>query len=315
MKKRNIIEISEDDIFSMGEDILSILLFDRTTRRNIIWATDDYESYGDSYNAKFPIVLEQIIGKNSNVIQPRATKAKWNQLSRTKDKAEVFTPSWVCNIQNNLIDAQWFGRENVFNSTKGSTWKATSGNIDFSSDKGLSWKKYVDEKRLEITCGEAPYLVSRYDSVTGKSIALTERIGLLDRKMRVINENVTDENEWINWTKRAFESVYGYEYQGDSLLLARENLLFTFIDNLWWKYKRNPTHKELKDIALIISWNIWQMDGINFTVPFYGIYEQYHQMSLDECNENMLEPCYCKIRDWRSKETLFYHTLIKRESE
>ena len=31
---------------------------------------------------------------------------------------------------------------------------------------------------MEITCGEAPYLVSRYDAVTGEVINLKSRIGL-----------------------------------------------------------------------------------------------------------------------------------------
>ena len=48
---------------------------------------------------------------------------------------------------------------------------------------------YVISKRIEITCGEAPYLVSRYDTVTGKKIDVVDRVGLLDRKLRVINEN------------------------------------------------------------------------------------------------------------------------------
>lgn len=38
----------------------------------------------------------------------------------------------------------------------------------FSEDK--DWRKYVDARRLEISCGEAPYLVSRYDTVTGCEI-------------------------------------------------------------------------------------------------------------------------------------------------
>ena len=29
--------------------------------------------------------------------------------------AEVFTPSWICNAQNNLIDNAWFERKDVFN--------------------------------------------------------------------------------------------------------------------------------------------------------------------------------------------------------
>ena len=35
----------------------------------------------------------------------------------------MFTPSWVCNAQNNLIDDAWFGRKGVFNEeiTKGET--------------------------------------------------------------------------------------------------------------------------------------------------------------------------------------------------
>ena len=90
-------------------------------------------------------------------------------------------------------------------------------------------EKYVDAKRLEISCGEAPYLVSRYDTVTGKEITIEQRIGLLDRKLRVVGENTNTEEEWFKWTKRAYESTYGYEYQGDSLLIARENLLSTLL--------------------------------------------------------------------------------------
>lgn len=59
-----------------------------------------------------------------------------------------------------------------------------------------SWKAYVDERRLEIACGETPYLVSRYDTVSGKTIDLFNRIGL-DRKMRVIHENTSTEEEWF----------------------------------------------------------------------------------------------------------------------
>ena len=60
--------------------------------------------------------------------------------------------------------------------------------------------------------------------VTGETIPIAKRIGLLDRKLRVVSENTETEEEWFTWTKRAFQSVYGFEYQGDSLLLARENL-------------------------------------------------------------------------------------------
>ena len=312
MELQNRVDVSEADIHSMGADILDILLFDRTTRRNIIWATCDYENYGSDYNAKCPISAKVILGHNSEIIQPRATKAKDSQLLRTKVKAEVFTPSWMCNIQNNLIDTQWFGYKNVFNIEHGHTWTATSGTVIFPNKKGFSWKNYVDEKRLEIACGEAPYLVSRYDTVTGQTIPLFERIGLLDRKMRVVNENVKNDEEWYKWTKRVFESIYGFEYQGDNLLLARENILFTFIDYYMDRFNQAPEHKELREIAHIISWNIWQMDGVSFTVPFQFNYEQDYPKYVGKYEGNH-SPYFCKIRDWRSKKTVFYHSLVMRE--
>jgi hypothetical protein len=238
-------------------------------------------------------------GGSEKFIRPRITKSYEKQNNRTRNKAEVFTPSWVCNEQNNLIDEQWFGRKNVFNIAKDRDWIPNNEKIEFPNVKDKTWKDYVDARRMEITCGEAPYLVSRYDTVTGEVINLKSRIGLLDRKIRVVSENAKNEDEWIKWTVRAFQSVYGYEFQGDNLLLARENLLHTFIDNVRDKLKREPSLKELKRIATIISWNLWQMDGLTFAIPFSELREEYQQMSLFENLEDLKEKPedkYCKIK-------------------
>ena len=98
-----------------SKEVLQILLIDRTTNRNIIWGTDDYDPLGEEYYSHYPILFELITGKNSGVIQPRILKTKESQGNRKKGKAEVFTPSWVCNAQNNLVDNAWFGCENIFN--------------------------------------------------------------------------------------------------------------------------------------------------------------------------------------------------------
>lgn len=303
-------DIFENDITKIGMDILEILLFDRTTKRNIIWATSDYEMYGEEYNSRFPITVNLISNINSNIIQPRVKKNKSNKLTRTKEKAEVFTPSWICNIQNNLVDSEWFGRKDVFNIETDKSWITTNEVISFPKDNKHSWKKYVDDKRLEITCGEAPYLVSRYDTVTGTPIAVKDRIGLLDRKLRIVNENTDTIENWYKWTKRAFESIYGFEFQGDSLLLARENILYTFIDNYVFKFNSVPDNKKIKEIAIVISWNIWQMDGLKFTVPYEKVYEQFFQIPIESSTSNQNQPCYCKIKDWRSKETLTYKSIV-----
>lgn len=305
------IDISESEIQEFDKSLLRILLFDRTTRRNIIWGTSDYEEFGPEFNAQLPITVNLITGENKNLIQPRILKEKESQTNRTKDKAEVFTPSWMCNEQNNLIDAAWFGRVNVFNKQQNNTWLPVDRKIEFDDKPRRRWKDYVDEKRLEIACGEAPYLVSRYDTVTGSPISIQARIGLLDRKLRVVSENTSTESDWLKWTIRAFQSIYGFEFQGDNLLLARENLLFSFIDYLNSKFGREPSYIELKTIAEIISWNLWQMDGMTFTVPYRSITEQYCQMSmLDTPEDSTSISCYCRIRDWRAKKTITYASMV-----
>ncbi|MGY6771614.1 hypothetical protein [Gallibacterium sp. ZY190522] len=294
-----------------SKDVLKILLIDRTTRRNIVWGTDDYETLGREYNSHFPILIELITGSHSDVIQPRILKTKENQGNRTKEKAEVFTPSWVCNAQNNLVDNAWFGREDVFNRETEKGWETSTDKIIFPEQKNKTWQKYVDERRLEITCGEAPYLVSRYDTVTGEPLALKDRIGILDRKMRVVSENTHSETEWLKWSERAFQSVYGFEFQGDSLLIARENLLASYCDYMEDMLDRQPTEKELINIAKIISWNLWQMDGLTYTIPYEKAVEPITQMSIFDFKKKD-EKSLCIIKDWRAKKNYTFQDLANK---
>ena len=148
----------------------------------------------------------------------------------------MFTPSWVCNAQNNLIDEAWFGRPNVFNTeyvdeNGEHLWTPTEGKIQFDNKNSeRSWQAYVKDTRMEMTCGEAPYIVSRYDTVSGNRIPVSHRIGLLDRKLRVISENVDNKGEWMKMAKEALKATYGFEWQGDNLLLARVAIFYSIID-------------------------------------------------------------------------------------
>lgn len=296
--------------------MLKLLLKDKTTKKNIIFATNAYSSDNYQIDEKTQITESLLLGFNSYDIQPRVYKSMELQAERTRKKAEVFTPSWVCNKMNNHCDEEWFGRKNVFNIEIEQGWETITEKIEFP--EGKDWKKYVDSKRLEITCGEAPYIVSRYDASTGEIIPFKNRIGILDRKMRVINENTDEEKEWMNWTLRAFQSVYGYEFQGDNLLIARINLLVSFVDYMQEKWNRMPTDKELKKVVNIICWNIWQMDGLSGMVPFGKPIEEYKQMSFFDFMEEHLEKnddiaLPCKIYDWRSNESVIYNSI--KESE
>lgn len=311
------IDILKLEIANINKELFDVLLKDRTTKKNICWATEHYICHGYCYYPQEPITQNLVTKENTKIIQPRIAKAIKEQTKRTKEKAEVFTPSWVCNEQNNLVDEAWFGRKNVFNIMSGNSWETTKEKIEFPKEK--SWKHYVDAKRLEISCGEAPYITSRYDTVSGKEIPIKVRIGLLDRKLRIVNENTDTLEEWFKWTTRAFESTYAYEYQGDNILIARQNLLYTFIENMQYKFEHDPTHAQLKKIARIISWNIWQMDGITMTAPFSEKPRVNVQMTFfdytDNATQQKQEPIPCRIYDWRCNNSLEFRSMLKREKD
>ena len=212
------------------------------------------------------------------MIRPRAVKSKREQTQRAKDKAEVFTPAWICNAQNNLIDEAWFGRtEGLFNSPDPEDplkWINNEEPISFDGT-GKDWKDYVADMRLEITCGEAPYLCNRYDAVTGEyNKDVKYRIGMLDRKLRIVSENTKDSKEWILWAKVALRSTYGFEWQGDNLLLAREALFFTFEEHYIARFGEKKFNQNkmrmMPGVAYIVSWNVWQMDGLTYGLPGYA---------------------------------------------
>lgn len=252
--------------------ILKTLLCDRTTGRNIIWADNEYEALGDGYMGDDEITVEKITGVNSGVIKPRIAKAVEQQSLRTKSRAEVFTPSWLCNQMNNDLDEVWFGRRDVFNTEAiadggAKTWAATNEPISFPKTKGHGWHAYVEAPRLEITCGEAPFVCSRYDTVTGDELPVDERVGFLDRKLRIVTEKTKTRKEWVRRALDALRATYGFEYQGDNLLIARINVLETFVEHLRDRWGSDPEQDELEQAAWIVSWNFWQMNGFTDAVP------------------------------------------------
>jgi hypothetical protein len=305
-------DILENEILINYPKVLETLLFDQTSKKNIFWATDNYKVLGNEYSFFSYILPELITGKNGNVIMPRVKKDKQTQQTRSKNMAEVFTPSWLCNSQNNLIDNKWFNSENNFNfeliEDNGlRTWRTNDKKIVFPENK--SWGNYISENRLEITCGEAPYVVSRYDSTSGDFIPISNRIGILDRKLRVVNENCETKEEWLNASEKAYKHTYAYEWQGDSLLLSREAMLYTFIENYSYKFGELPPIHSIEKVAYIISWNVWQMDGIKCVIPNSCRFESIAQLFGDEVKTECIgcktdnvkrhNGIYSQIKDWK----------------
>ena len=322
--------------------ILETLLRDRTTGRNIIWADNEYEALGDGYMGDDEITVEKITGLNSGVIKPRIAKEQEKQSQRTKTRAEVFTPSWLCNQMNNDLDEAWFGRRDVFNSEVttedgAKTWAATTEPIAFPKKKGHGWHAYVEKSRLEITCGEAPFVCSRYDTVTGDELPVGERVGFLDRKLRIVTEKTKTRKEWVCRALDALRATYGFEYQGDNLLIARINVLETFVEHLRDRWSSNPTQEEIEQAAWIVSWNFWQMNGFTDAVPTnkmgaevestLGTFEEpepeplqpslfdlFDDVFLDDATDGSKEELketvpLCVIYDWKNGEPFEFVSL------
>lgn len=165
---------------------------------------------------------EEMTGVDLFTIVPRHVKRLAEQKTRTKRHAEVYTPLKVCRQMIDFIDDD-FGKR--------------------------PWQEYVDSRRLEITCGEAPFICSRYDAGTGEEIPIEKRTGILDRKLAVVKKN-DGSREWI---LRAVQACYAYEYLGDSLYIARRNVLQTVYD--YFGVAPNG-------LINVIAWNFWQMDGL-----------------------------------------------------
>ncbi len=325
------VDVSEQQIHEhyRDEHVLETLLLDRTTGQNILWGTDDYcqgETDTD-YAHGAQIKVELITGEqHEGIIKPRVMKSRDAQKARAKDKAEVFTPAWICNAQNNLVDEAWFGYKNPFNAPNSSKknpheytlapLKKNDPEQKVKFPEGKTWQDYILLNRMEVSCGEAPYLVNRYDSdspaVRFRDKVLM-RIGLLDRKMRVVCENASSEKEWMVYTRKAFQHCYGFEWQGDNLLLARENMLFSMFDYYQYQFGEDkiPPAEFVREIAEIISWNLWQMDGITLQL-IYAPKKKYESDSerniFDDRDPN---ETFCKIKDWDEDKVLVFASLVK----
>lgn len=300
------IDIREDYLLKK-DSLLDILLQDKTTGNTILWATDSYEQKGKKYAPLAPITSDLVTGKNGKLIQPRSVKSKEEQLLRTRDKAEVFTPLSIIKQMNEACDTKRINKNN--------------------------WQEYVSLLKLEITCGEAPFIVSRYDPVSDKQelLPLNKRVGFLDKKLSIVSKYCNTQEDWLKWAKIAFQSSYGYEWQGDSLLIARENLLYTFIDYYQDKFNEMPSLELQKEIAEIIVWNIFQMDGLKYVIPMSCKTEQVIIKGAEtlfgkEDDQIIEKPCegcekklaykhngiYVKIMDWVEGKTIKFVDILSK---
>lgn len=299
-----IINISDDMIELNRAGLLKKLLEDKTTKGQILWGTDAYRERGPAFEREREMDTSLLLYENAGLLKTRARKAFEQQSERTRQHGEVFTPRWICDVMIDHLDKEWFGVKE----------------IDFLSSMDVlfvkkKWKKYVDLKRLEITCGEGPFLVQRYDVSTGNIIPVPERKGILDRKLQVVSRYAETEEEWKIWAKRAYEATYGYEFQGDNLLISRVNFMMTYREFYQKRWQKEPELSEWEKIENIITWNLWQMDGLTGEIPYARmdpLGPDLFQLADPAFKEEDIHPA-CRIYDWRNeKKSVAFNEIGKR---
>ena len=233
------VDFTADIDFLHGRGLLAPLVLDHATNRPIVWATDAYADLGEGFQARDCITSARIRSLSPFRLRPRAAKSVATRASRTKTHAEVFTPLHVC---RRMIDS-----------------------VPFPSRP----EAFLRATCLEIACGEAPFLVQRYDPGTGRLVPPGERHGILDRKLRLCSELADGKERFLKLALAAVRSVYGCELQGDSLLIARINVLLSVLDAYCGRFGSRPDHSTaLRPFALAIAWNLFQVDMLTGTVPF-----------------------------------------------
>ena len=83
-----LIKISEYPV----KPVLKLLLTDKTTKQNIVFATGSYSHLGAHCGEESHIDEDLLLGMDAMLIQPRVLKNASEQADRTKKKAEVMTP-------------------------------------------------------------------------------------------------------------------------------------------------------------------------------------------------------------------------------
>lgn len=156
----------------------------------------------------------------------RFEKSAEDQKARTRKRGEVFTPIFIV---EKMVD---------------------------EVTKDLSREELIEKTYLDLCCGEGHFITTRYDPYTGAAVPEPERVGVLDVKLRKCAAQ--EEGE------AALRSVFGYEFQRDSLEIARQNVKETFLE--WWNSRDWPAADE-KAIEQTIEQRFILMNGLTYKDP------------------------------------------------
>lgn len=262
-------------------DIIDILLKERSFKRNLNFVETIEEFSGDDE------ITCDIVLQDPPIILPQYMYAYDRKRNSAKKRGAVFTPQFAANNMCEVLCRAILNvpdEENIcaqiypINETDTREW--ITDTLPPEDCLNLIYKTCLDS-----CCGEGIFLTQRYHQNSGKPIEIPFRKGLLDRKLHVIKRALEKEEDlhelrFFSLAKIAFKTTYGFDLLGKSVYLTRKNLLETFVDFYQWIFAKDPENAMVEDIATILSYNIFQMNGLSHKVPLTN------------------QSVYARIRDW-----------------
>lgn len=258
--------------------LLSELSFDHTTGSNITWGTQP--NYIQRVAAH-----EFIKYQDLKKIQP-------GHLRGFKQNMPIHTRRFIeSGIPQQLLDPLY---------TTNDSRQSVTDEVSF-----------VRKKWFEPNCGEAMVFTTTYSPVSGRQLPIEDRTGLLDAKLRVVSQTCHNQDLWLLFARYAVGSCYGFSLQGDVLFLARVNILNSVLDAFKKKFNRAPDFSDVEYFAHIISWNFFQLDGSNLSVPHHSIQHgaPLYTPIAEEADPN--SPVSPIVYDWEHMTTLKLKTLME----
>ena len=100
-------------------------------------------------------------------------------------------------------------------------------------------------------------------------------------------------------------------------MLARENLLYTYRDYYVAKWQEEPLLDNFKFIAEIISYNLFQMDGLKYIIPLSDIKKVAKEQQLNLFGEasTLITSSIgkrVKIMNWQTKKMEYFDKEMPR---
>lgn len=246
--------------------ILVTLFKDCAAGRNIVWTDDECVEFGDGFIGDNGIAIEKITNFSSGAIKPHIAKKQGRRFERIMTRAGAIVPSWLFNRMNNSIDAVWLDMRDVSYVKNDVERNSGLKRIVFHEKSGRSGRVYVESHRPGITCGEASFAYSHYDTVTMDASPVGGRIGFSNRMLCVVSEKIGYCREWVRWAPAAPEASSGFEFQCCCLPTCI-NVFGTFWEHQRERWSAGMAEVETGQTVWILLWNILQLNGPICTMP------------------------------------------------